>query len=933
LNKIFSVVLAVVSITAFADAQSFAPYGLDSSTLHLWHLDDVAVPTTDAVSGTNFLPMQGLIGGAALSGTALGEMGTSLVCNSGSSQNGLSLAAPAGDFGLDTDVEDVPFTFANPATGAFTYEALIKFNSTYNPTNPSTADNGLTMQIVSMDGDATSDRIFQFKYQGGSGASTPPSLQFINIAAGGTIQTLSATVPTTGGNAVNNTNWFHVAVTYTGVAGGTNNLSFYWTKMVVSNTAANLIGTTTMTSDIPANAGSFTIGGRSRYEGSPDGFQGNIDEVRISGTARAVTAMMPSNYDTVGVGIPDWWQIKYFGQIGVNPNADPDGNGYTLLQDYLGGANPTIASSTPVNSAVTTGTIPPTGSVTPGSPGVVTTYYPITNGFDQAATGYAYAESSGINTSSFIRSNLETVGGQQFIAYYGEHQTNATYPYNNTIWIARRTLGASIWQVYPTSLLANDITDGHDVVSFGIDGARYMHLSWGMHNAIGNAFHYTRSLAPVTGTNAIVFAPDAHNMTGNEYEVTYPQFINVPNGDLLYIYRVGGAGGGSGDGNTFWNRYSVATQTWSNVNVSGTTVVPMINGIGYSYNGYPNMPCIDPVTGALFLTWTWRYTPAFESNENMSYAQSPDLGVTWQNSLGQNYALGLAEKFVSGTTTNANTIAEQILAIQQNSSLINQSGMCLDLNDLPVIATWWSPGAYSTNTGSTGSGNNERQYMVAFPSATGTGTIWEARQVSNRTVDPPTFIDTNADYVHDLGRPVALCDSQGRILVVYRDDHSAGGITVVYSQTAADDPSRSVWTTVDLTGDNLGGFEPVIDLQRWQRDNVLDIVYVPSNYTDRNGLTYTSPGNSAAQIGVLEWDERAYFTPPTLTVSLSGQNAVLSWQTILGSGYEVQTSTDLVNWTAVNTSTGDGTIHNYIHSGGAAGAQRFWRLQIKEGSF
>jgi hypothetical protein len=223
--------------------------------------------------------------------------------------------------------------------------------------------------------------------------------------------------------------------------------------------------------------------------------------------------------------------------------------------------------------------------------------------------------------------------------------------------------------------------------------------------------------------------------------------------------------------------------------------------------------------------------------------------------------------------------------------------------------------------------------MVVFPSTTGTSSIWETRQVSNRTVDSTTYIDTTGDYVLDLGRPVALCDSQGRILVLYRDDHSSGGFTVAYSQTAVDDPTRSVWTTVDLTGDNLGGCEPVIDLQRWQRDNVLDIVYHASNYTAHNGLTYTSPGNSASQIGVLEWDERAYFAPPKLNVTLSGQNALLSWQTILGSSYEVLTSTDLVNWTVMNTSTGDGTVQSYTHSGGAVGPQRYWRLQVKEGSF
>jgi hypothetical protein len=45
--------------------------------------------------------------------------------------------------------------------------------------------------------------------------------------------------------------------------------------------------------------------------------------------------------DTDGNGLPDWWERHFFGNIGVNPNADPDGDGQTNLQEFLAGADPT----------------------------------------------------------------------------------------------------------------------------------------------------------------------------------------------------------------------------------------------------------------------------------------------------------------------------------------------------------------------------------------------------------------------------------------------------------------------------------------------------------------------------------------------------------------------------------------------------------------
>jgi hypothetical protein len=360
----------------------------------------------------------------------------------------------------------------------------------------------------------------------------------------------------------------------------------------------------------------------------------------------------------------------------------------------------------------------------------------------------------------------------------------------------------------------------------------------------------------------------------------------------------------------------------------------MINGEAYSYNGYPNMPCLNPLTGDLFLTWSWRYTPNYLTNENMGYARSSNYGATWQRSDDSTYDLGLAEEYVPGITTDTNTIAQNVLLISQTSSLINQAGMCLDQNGNPVIATWWAPGAYGTNTGSTGSGNNERQYMVAFPTTTSTASMWAVRQVSNRNIDPPSFLDSGNVYVRDLGRPVALTDKQGRVLVIYRDDNGPNSLKVAYSETAANDPNRETWNTINLTADNLGGMEPVVDLQRWQRDNTLEVIYQASAYTTRTGVTYAPPANTASPIGVYEWNEQAYFAAPALSVSLGAQDATLSWNSILGYSYQLWTSTDLVNWTQLGTYTGaDRTNISYLHTGGATGPRRFWKLVIAEGSF
>jgi hypothetical protein len=171
------------------------------------------------------------------------------------------------------------------------------------------------------------------------------------------------------------------------------------------------------------------------------------------------------------------------------------------------------------------------------------------------------------------------------------------------------------------------------------------------------------------------------------------------------------------------------------------------------------------------------------------------------------------------------------------------------------------------------------------------------------------------------------------VIVLYRDNFGRNGLTVAYTLPYSVDPQRTNWTTLDLTLDNLGNYEPVIDLSRWQRDNVLDIVYQASS-----GEGYTPPANTASAIGVMEWNAAAYFDhhPPLQFASTnSNHDVVLAWNSLPGWSYQVQWSTNLNSWNVAVSLNGIAGLLplQYTQTNDAVDPQRFWRLQVKEGGF
>jgi autotransporter-associated beta strand protein len=273
----FCLALTVLS-PRFASALIVAPYTADANTLHLYHLDETALPMLDTGSSSN---LYNIISITTSGGTATNGFVTNSAASYTGFGNALGYTNNPDQAKTGTNTTQSAWQGAN---GAFTYEAIIYVT---------TALSSQTVQTI-MARDHTSggpnQRSFIFRLNNATG------IDFINTGAS-TVQTLSMALPTTGPNIFAINTWYHIAVTYNGVPNTANNFAFYFTALNTSLTNANLLGTAQLNANV-GEVGSgtqgnpFVIGNRDNQAGANNNFRGLIDEVRISSIARATNDML-----------------------------------------------------------------------------------------------------------------------------------------------------------------------------------------------------------------------------------------------------------------------------------------------------------------------------------------------------------------------------------------------------------------------------------------------------------------------------------------------------------------------------------------------------------------------------------------------------------------------------------------------------------------
>jgi len=373
--------------------------------------------------------------------------------------------------------------------------------------------------------------------------------------------------------------------------------------------------------------------------------------------------------------------------------------------------------------------------------------------------GRGYCRTS-VNTAVFRAGSLVTHGDSQYVSYYDPE---------GYVTLGKRPLDSDDWTVSRTQYKGN-VADAHNVISIGVDGDGYIHVSFDHH---GHPLRYCRSVRP----GSLELGP-LESMTGvDEEDVTYPEFYRLADGDMLFAYR----SGASGRGNLVLNRYSTATRSWSRVQDI------LIDGEN-ERNAYWQMH-VD-ASGMIHLSWVWRETWLVETNHDLCYASSSDNGLTWQRSDGTPYSLPITM-----------STAEVAWPVPQNSELINQTGMTADADGHPYIATYWRD-----------ADSDVPQYRLVWHD----GTAWHMNQVGERKT--PFSLSGGGTKMIPVSRPRIVSDGTAA-WYIFRDTERGSRVTVARTPHLGE----AEWTFTDMTPFSVDAWEPTLDTSLWNSRRRLDI--------------------------------------------------------------------------------------------------------------
>lgn len=150
---------------------------------------------------------------------------------------------------------------------------------------------------------------------------------------------------------------------------------------------------------------------------------------------------------------------------------------------------------------------------------------------------------------------------------------------------------------------------------------------------------------------------------GDSDLVTYPQFLEDQDGDLLFLYRAGK----SGDGKWKARRWNGAI--WQRV---GDASFLSDRGFGGHVSGYPSRFVVAN-DGFVHLAIVWRLTSDASTNVRISYAKTKDF-ITWFDLQNRRLAAPLSPE-----------TAETVLHTGPNAGLLNNAKVSVSPNGRPVI--------------------------------------------------------------------------------------------------------------------------------------------------------------------------------------------------------------------------------------------------------
>jgi hypothetical protein len=385
-----------------------------------------------------------------------------------------------------------------------------------------------------------------------------------------------------------------------------------------------------------------------------------------------------------------------------------------------------------------------------------------------------------VNTVKFRKNALTTFKDIQFIAYYDA---------GGSLVLGKRKLKTPHWDIVKTPYSGN-VKDAHNSISIAVDGDGYLHVSWDHHDT---KLRYAKSKSPLS-----LDLGNEDSMTGiAEYKVTYPEFYNLPNGNLLFFYR----SGSSGRGNMIINSYSTKDKKWSQLQSN------LLNGEDQR-SAYWQAK-VDK-NGVIHLSWVWRESWDVSTNHDICYARSDDGGLSWEKSNGEKYTLPITAAF-----------AEYAWKIPQKSGLINQTSMTTDDKGNPYIASYWSE-------------NDIPQFQIVYLE----NGVWKKTNTAFRKA--PFSLGGGGTKKIPISRPDVLIKEQENnryLYLLFRDSERENSVSMAYTNL----DTKSNWKVTDLTTTSIGEWEPNYDISLWEKQKKLHIFLQNVNQVDGEGLAKSEP--------------------------------------------------------------------------------------------
>lgn len=357
---------------------------------------------------------------------------------------------------------------------------------------------------------------------------------------------------------------------------------------------------------------------------------------------------------------------------------------------------------------------------------------------------------------------------------------------DNTGLIAYRTLPNGVWTQHEVgSFLTAD--DAHNTTVAAIDADGYVHVAYDHHNS---SLHYRRSTNPLGSWDGTLTS-ELSMLGTNESNVTYPQFIVAPTGEMYFTFL-----NGISTDDTYLYVYDESTQTWSAAPGTGTGGIMMVGAGDVDGRFYPYRPPSfssdwdGAGTGAMHWMMTKRKYGVVE-NYNLYHVKYDGTG--FESTSGATLSAPIADDDMTAAIT-----------IGASEILLNEGGFCLDADDLPHVAYWKNDGT---------------RYQLYHSHYN--GSAWVTDQITAYSLGA-------LDY-EDVGRPAMRCDLVTNQIYIWFSSELAEGVGIW--EYVSDPDDFTTWTKSQFFDGDVDNYEPVLDIDQWETHGLVCMLITQGPYS------------------------------------------------------------------------------------------------------